>query len=68
MNLKNFNLNFQSDENLDDKITAQQEEIEKEVAKEQPLVSVRYNLDVLLEEYEATDDIYRKKIQVKFKQ
>lgn len=51
------------DENLDEKISAQQLEIEKEVAQEQPLVSIRYELNMLIDEYETTDDVYRKKLQ-----
>jgi hypothetical protein len=36
----------------------------KKVAQEQPLVSIRYELNMLIDEYETTDDVYRKKLQV----
>ena len=74
------------DENIDEKITAQQQEIEKQVnknfylnkeyiwnkelvfkfkiAQEQPLISIRYNLNTILDEYQNDDIIYRKKIEV----
>lgn len=50
------------DENIDEKIAAQQSQIEKEIADEQPLVSKKYDLGVLINEYQTDDLIYRKKI------
>jgi len=51
------------DENIDEKIMAQEEAIEKQIASEQPLVGDRVNLATLLEEYSKDDDVYRSKIE-----
>lgn len=50
------------DENIDEKIVAQQSQIEKEIAENSPLVSRKYNLSVLLNEYSIDDVVYRQKI------
>jgi len=50
------------DENIDEKIAAQQSQIEKEIAQEQPLISQKFELNVLLDEYQVDDVIYRNKI------
>lgn len=54
---------FYEDENIDEKIMAQEEEIEKQIASEQPLVGSKVELSTLLEEYSMDDVIYRNKVQ-----
>lgn len=56
------------DENIDEKIAAQQSQIEKQIAEEQPLISQKYDLTVLLNEYLEDDIIYRQKITELYKQ
>jgi len=51
------------EENIDEKITEQQSQIEKQIAEEQPLVSEKFDLNDLLKEYLPEDIIYRKKIE-----
>lgn len=51
------------DENIDEQIAAQQSQIEKEIASEQPLVSKKFALSILLEEYQKDDTLYRQKIE-----
>lgn len=50
------------DENIDEKIAAQQSKIEKEIAENSPLISTKFNLSVLLDEYSTEDTVYREKI------
>lgn len=55
------------DENIDEKIAEQQSQIEKEIAVEQPLISPKFDLAVLLNEYHPDDTIYRQKISELYK-
>lgn len=66
LNKRKSNLNSASPElNQDEAIMAQERQIEKEIADNIPLISDKIGLDVLLNEYQFTDDeSYQKKIYV----